>query len=122
MAMVKPPRVMVLRVAPKSDRMRTPDTRERGMATAEMSVARTLPRNRKRTTSTRMAPSRSARVTLRMATSMKSAWRKFSFSITTPGGSARATPSSAASMRRVSSSVLAPGCFWTERMTAGRAR
>ena len=36
--------------------------------------------------STRTAPSRSATETLRIATSMKSAWRKFSFSMTTPGG------------------------------------
>ncbi len=37
-------------------------------------------------TTTSTAPSRSATATLRMATSMKSAWRKFSVSIFTPGG------------------------------------
>ena len=122
MAIVKPPSVIVFSVPPNSDMVRTPTTSERGMATAEMSVVRRLPRKRNRMISTRIAPSRRATETLWMATSMKSACRKFSFSMTTPAGSVFSTWARTPSSVRVSSSVLASGCFWTLRMTAGRAR
>ena len=121
MAMVKPPRVMVLRVPPKAEMTRTPATSERGMARAEIKVARRLPRKRKSTISTRKAPSRSAIDTLRTATEMKSACRKFWVSIFTPAGNAFARSASTRSVSRVSSRVLAPGCFWTLKTTAGRA-
>ena len=122
MAMVKPPSVIVFSVPPKSEITSTPATRDSGIASAEMNVERRLPRKRKRMTTTRIPPSRSATETLRIAISMKSAWRKFSFWITTPG---RKGPlqvvQSTRSISRVSSRVFAPGCFWTLRMTAGSA-
>ncbi len=120
MAIVRPPRVMVLRVSPKSEITSTPATSDSGMASAEISVVRRLPRKRKRTMTTSTAPSRSATATLRIATWMKSAWRKFSVSIFTPWGSDLERPASRRSISRVSARVLASGCFWTERMTAGR--
>ena len=110
---------MVLIVPPKSEMVRMPASSESGMASAEMAVVRTLPRNRNRMISTRIAPSRRAAVTFSIATSMKSAWRKFSFSMVTPSGRLRASRASAWSIWRVRASVLAPGCFWTLRMTAG---
>ncbi len=73
MAMVKPPSVIVSSVAPNSDRTAMPATSDSGMASAETSVPRRLPRNRNSTISTSNAPSRSASETLRTATSMKSA-------------------------------------------------
>jgi hypothetical protein len=75
---------MVLSVPPKSEITTTPATSERGMAIAEMKVVRRLPRKRKRMTTTRIPPSRRATETLWIATSMKSACRKFSFSIRHP--------------------------------------
>jgi len=92
------------------------------MAIAEMKVVRRLPRNRKRMTTTRIPPSRRATETFRIATSMKSACRKLSFSMTTPGGSARCRSSRTRSVSRVSARVFAPGCFWTLRITAGLPR
>ncbi len=118
-AIVRPPSVMVLMVPPKAETTMIPASSANGMASAEINVVRQEPRKRKRMMTTRMAPSRSATVTLRSAMVMKSAWRKFSFSITTPAGSALPMRSSASSMVVVSSRVLAPGCFCTERITAG---
>ena len=120
--MVRPPSVIVLMVMPSSEMTVTPATSESGIARAEMRVVRTLPRKRARTKTTKNAPSRSARVTLSIATSMKSACRKFSFSSTTPSGSEASSRSMTLSIFRVSSRVLALGCFCTDRMIAGRAR
>ncbi len=119
MAIVRPPRVIVSIVRPKAETTRTPVTSDKGIARAEISVVRTLPRKRSRMTTTRMAPSRRASITLPIATSMKSACRKFSVSMTTPSGRVSCRRPSASSISSVSSRVLAPGCFWTERMAAG---
>ena len=59
-------------------------------------------------TTTRIPPSRSATETLWIAISMKSAWRKFSFSITTPCGSVRCRSSSTRSVSRVSVERVRP--------------
>jgi len=121
-AIDRPPSVIVSICSPKAAITRIPVTRESGIAKAEMNVVRTLPRKRARMTMTRIAPSRSASATLPIATSMKSAWRKFSLSSTTPRGSTGCRRASVSSMARVRSSVFAPGCFCTDRMTAGRLR
>ena len=64
MAMVRPPRVMVLTVAPKAEMAKTPATSERGIARAEIKVARKFPMKRNRMMITRTAPSRMATETL----------------------------------------------------------
>ena len=89
------------------------------MASAEISVVRKLPEEQEQDDDDehRAVAQRSGDV--RIATSMKSAWRKFSFSMVTPSGSAAPRRASAWSISRVRSRVLAPGCFWTQRMTAG---
>ena len=121
MAMVRPPRVMVSMASPKIENVSTPATREVGKARAEIRVDRASPRKSSRTSTTRMAPSTSAVLTLVMAISMKSACRKFSRSRRIPAGNDDSSSASRRSIARVSWRVLAPGCFCTESTTAGRA-
>ena len=78
MAMVRPPKVMVLIVTPAASITIAAPTSESGNAVSDISVVRKFHRNRSRMRATRIAPSRSATPTLSTATSMKSAWRKSS--------------------------------------------
>jgi hypothetical protein len=122
MAMAMPPSVIVLIVAPNAFRVSAAVTSDSGIARRVMRLARRFPRNRSTVTTTRMPPSRSASSTFRTATAMKSAWRKIRRSIVIPSGSVARISSSVASKAFVRASVLAPGCFWMPRMTAGFAR
>ena len=119
MAIVSPPMVIVFKVTPNARSARTAATSENGMAAREMNVARTFIRNTSRMIATSTPPSRRAAVTFSIATEMKSACRKMCRSTFRPFGNVGSSSSSAASSRRVSSSVLASGCFITARMTAG---
>gem|GEM_PF-6409079 len=118
-AMAIPPSVMVFTVPPRARIVMTASASDRGMATTEISVVRTFHRKSSRMAITKNAPSRSAMMTFSTASEMKSAWRKMSRSKVIPSGSSASIRSSSASTRSVSSSVLAPACFWTDRMTAG---
>ena len=73
-------------------------------------------------TTTRIAPSRSATVTLRDRDRDEVGLAEvLLLDASRPAGSAAPRRSSASSICAVSSSVLAPGCFCTERITAGRS-
>ena len=63
-AIVNPPRVIVLTVAPKAEIASTPATSDSGIASAEITVARMLPRKKNRMMITSTAPSRMATETL----------------------------------------------------------
>ncbi len=76
MATASPPSVSVLMDSPKAVITSAVMTKDSGMAVRVIAVVRTLSRNRKSTTTTRMAPSRSASTTLPMAALMKSACSK----------------------------------------------
>ncbi len=117
-AMAMPPRVMVLMVPPVAFMARMATTSDRGMAIRVINVERTLTRKTNTIAMTRMAPSRSASSRLSMETEMKSAWRNSPVSICMPSGSEAWISASTASRRRVSSSVLAVGCFWMPTITA----
>jgi hypothetical protein len=121
MAIVSPPRVIVLIVIPMAFMVRSATMTETGSAAREMIVVRTFQRNRKRMTATRIAPSRRATVTFSTEVSMKSDWRKSCRSIVMPRGRERWMSSSCRSMAPVKASVLAPGCLVMPRTTAGRA-
>ncbi len=118
-AIAMPPSVMLLIVAPVSFIASTAVSSDSGIANSVIDAARTLARNRKTIRTTRMLPSRSARVRLSIAVSMKLAWRKMFRSIVMPAGSDRCSSSRTPSRRSVSSSVLAPGCFWIPMTIAG---
>ena len=120
MATARPPSVIVLTEMSNALNTSAEMTMESGMAVSVIAVVRTLSRNRNSTITTRMAPSRRASSTFPMAASMNGAWRNTSGWSVTPAGSVLARSSSAASICRVSSTVLAPGCFSTETMTPGR--
>ncbi len=110
-AIAIPPSVMLLIVAPVSFIASTAVSSDSGIASSVIEAALELARNRNTIRTTRMLPSRSARVRLSIAVSMKSAWRKMSRWIVIPAGSEACSSSRTVSRRRVRSSVLAPGCF-----------
>ena len=110
-AIAIPPSVIVLMVPPSARSVITASASERGMASTEIAVVRAFHRKRKRMATTSRAPSRSAVTTLSTASEMKSACRKMPRSNETPPGSEGSIRSSSVSILRVSSSVLAPGCF-----------
>ena len=92
-----------------------------GIAVSVIRLVRKFHRNTNRTTNTQTVPSRIASTTLSIGASMKSAWRKmFALDLHVPGGSvALDLVQHPVDPRRQSPSVLAPGCFWTVRITAG---
>ena len=93
-------------------------TNESGIAVSVMSVVRKLSRNRNRMITTMIAPSRIACSTLAMAALMKLPCLK-SGVIFTSGGKPFCRSARAFSTWAVKLIVSAPGCFCTERMTAG---
>ena len=92
---------------------------EIGIAASEIAVARTFIRNTNSTIATTTAASTSTRCTLPIEVSMKVACRNWMLVADTPGGSVFWISASAASIRRVSETVSAFGCFWIPMMTAG---
>ena len=94
---------------------------DRGMEMMEMSVVRKLPRKRKSTITTNMAPSSNALPTLPTDDWMKSAWRNIFVFILTSGGRVFWIFSRLASIFSVTRSVLMLGCLEIERITAGVA-
>jgi hypothetical protein len=84
-----------------------------------MAVARTFIRNRISTTATTAAASKSTLLTLLTEFSMKVACRNWTFVAVIPAGSVFWIAWSASSTFWVRGTVSAPGCFWTETMTAG---
>jgi hypothetical protein len=90
-----------------------------GIAIREMKVVRALSRNRKRITATRMAPSRRACSTLVTACSMKVACLNRKRGASIPAGRERDSSAMACSTWRVRATLSAPGCFCTDRITAG---
>ena len=118
-AIAMPPSVMVFTVPPRTRIAMIANASERGIATTEISVVRTFHRNSSRMAITKKAPSRKAWITFSTASEIKSACRKIFRSSVIPSGSSPAISSSSASILRVSSSVLAPACFWIDRMTPG---
>ena len=89
------------------------------MATSEMTVVRTFSRNKNSTTATRMAPSRRASLTLPTERSMKSACLNRNCGVSMPWGSALFSVAMACSTAWVSATLSAPGCFCTDKITAG---
>ena len=89
-------------------------------ASKVITLARPLARKTITIRATTRAPSRSAVVVLRIEFWMKSACRKMSVLSFIPAGSCEAISARVASSRFVNSIVLAPGCFWMPRRTAGR--
>ena len=120
-AIASPPSVIVLTAMPKAAIAMIATASESGIATTEIAVVCHRPRNASRTITTSTAPSRKANVTFRTATLMKSACRNRSVSMVMPGGRVRFRSVKAASIRPVSSKVLAPGCFCTAITTPGSA-
>ncbi len=118
--MARPPSVIVLMPRPYHAITTTAATSESGIAVRLMNVVRKFQRKRNRTTVTITAPSASAAFTLPIARSMKSACWNALVSIVTSGGSPAFIPASVASIRWVTSSVFACGCFWIVATTAGR--
>ena len=119
MAMAIPPRLMVLMVSPMKCKVRMETSSERGSVTSEMTVVRTLARNRNKTMTTKMPPSKSDFFTLLMELSMKRLWRKMSVDTFTSGGRFFCRSFSEASSLSVSSNVLVEGCLVTVISTAG---
>ena len=120
-AIASPPNVMVFTVIPKFRITARAVTSESGSASNVITAARRFARKTLTMRTTRSPPSRNAAATFRIATSMKSAWRKICFEILIPWGSAACRSSRTASNVRVRSRVLALGCLRTPRMTAGLA-
>ena len=118
-AMAMPPRVMVLMLAPRASSTSTAASSESGIASTVMAVAAALIRKAKTISTTSRAPSRRAVSTLATAKRMKSAWRKSRVSISIPAGRPAWISARTSSSRSVSSRVLASGCFWIARTTAG---
>ena len=119
MAMAIPPRLMVLMVSPMKCKVSMETSSERGSVTSEMTVVRTLARNRNKTMTTKMPPSKSDFFTLLMELSMKRLWRKMSVDTFTSGGRFFCRSFSEASSLSVSSNVLVEGCLVTVISTAG---
>ena len=71
MAMAIPPRLMVLIVSPMKCRVRMDTSSESGRVTSEIIVVRTLARNRNKTMTTKIPPSKRDFFTLLMELSMK---------------------------------------------------
>ena len=118
-AIAKPPSVMVLMVNPRYLKIRMVVNNDSGMATNEITVVRLFIKNSASTTTTIKAPSRSAKVTLSMELSIKSAWRNKNFGDVRPGGNCRPRSAIASSTSAVSAKVSAVGCFCTDKITAG---
>ena len=118
-AIVRPPSVIVLSVTPRQSSTMIATSSDSGIETSEINVVRRSNRNRNRITATRIAPSRREIVTLPTAVSMKSAWRTLLRSTFMPSGNVFSISPSSRSIRPVSSSVFAPGCFWIAITTAG---
>ena len=93
-----------------------------GSVTSEMTVVRTLARNRKRTITTKIPPSNSDFFTLPIELSMKRLWRKISVDTFTSAGRFFCKSFKEASNLSVSSSVLVAGCLVTVSNTAGFPR
>ena len=111
---------MVLTPSPSHSITTTAAIRDSGIAARLMSVVLKFQRNRKSTTVTMTAPSARADWTFQTARRMKSACWKAFVSIRTSGGRVGARAARVSSMRRVTSRVLAWGCFWIVATTAGR--
>ena len=107
-------------VMPAALNTRAVTSSDNGMAVSEMTVVRTFSRKAKSTITTRMAPSRRASSTLVRELLMNSDWRNRRVLNRTSLGSEGCRSAKAASTCLVKSRVLAPGCFSTLRMTAGR--
>jgi len=73
MAIARPPSVMVLMPMPNARIVNTAAASDNGIAVSVIAAARALARNSRTTRMTRIPPSRRARTTLSIATSMKSA-------------------------------------------------
>ena len=119
MAMARPPSVIVLIDMPNALNTSTVIRIEIGMAISEMKVVRTFSRNRKRMTATTATASSSTFSTLPMEVWMKLACLNRISSAWTPFGRNCAKSLNARSTSAVSSVVSAPGCFCTDRITAG---
>ena len=96
-------------------------TTDSGMAVSVTTLTRRFQRKTNRTITTQIVPSRMASTTLAIAASMNRCCRKIPASSDTSSGRLARIASSVASTSAVSRSVSAPGCFWTERMTAAAA-
>jgi hypothetical protein len=118
-AIASPPSVIVLIVKSKAWNTNTVIRIEIGIAASEITVARTFIRNTNSTIATTTAASSSTRWTLPIDVSMKVACRNWMLLADTPAGSVFWMSPSAASIRRVSATVSAFGCFWIPMMTAG---
>ncbi len=99
-AMAMPPSVIVLIVMPSSFMAKIATTSDSGIARMEIAVVRKFQRKRNRMMTTKIAPSRSASITLSIATVMKSAWRNSSAWMVIPSGSVRWMSASSRSIRR----------------------
>ena len=118
MAMARPPSVMVLIDSPKYLKTSAVIRIEIGIAVSEINVVRQLNRNRNSTIATTISASTRTRSTLPIDASIKfDCLNRMSFSRTS-AGTTRAMSSRAVSISRVSFTVSALGCFWTERITA----
>ena len=121
MAMARPPRVIVLIDSPSHLKTRIAVRMDKGMAVSEISMVRKLPRKKNSTPATKNEAISSFICRLPSEASMKSAWRKKTCGALMPAGRLPFMSASAASRRRVRSTVSAVGCFWMLRMTAGLA-
>ena len=95
---------------------------ESGNVTNEISVVRTFARNRNRTITTKIPPSKSDFFTLPIELSIKRLWRKMSVDTFTSGGRFFWRSFNEVSNLSVNSSVLVAGCLVTVISTAGLPR
>ena len=95
---------------------------EIGSVTSEITVVRTFARNRNRTITTKIPPSKSDFFTLPIEFSMKRLWRKISVDTFTSAGRFFWRSFREASSLSVSSRVLVAGCLVTVISTAGLPR
>ena len=95
---------------------------ESGSVTREISVVRTLAKNRKSTMTTKIPPSKRDFFTLPIELSIKRLWRKISVETLTSAGKFFCKSCREASNLSVSSSVLVAGCLVTVMSTAGLPR
>ena len=118
MAMAIPPSVMVLIDRPKYLNTRIVIVMAIGIAVIEMKVVRQFNRNMNRTIETTTSASTRTRSTLRIDVSMKLACLNRTSLMRILAGTTRSRSASAASTCRVRTTVSAPGCFCTDRITA----
>ena len=111
---------MVLMLRPIAFITTAVTTNDSGIAVSVITVVRRLSRNRNRTITTRIAPSRNASSTLLTEAAMKLACRNSTLTSTSAGSAVPRASARTRSTAAVSATVSAPGCFWTLRITAGR--